>query len=84
MKMIFVVFDIEQDGKRYAVADTIRTGQNLAAYLQRYNSSVCHLCESRKEAEEIALDWNECHKRNGDSIFEEAVLAELYDSYIKQ
>lgn len=69
MKMIFVVFSIEQGGKLYAVADAIRTGQNLTAYLQRYNSSVCHLCESRKEAEEIAMDWNESYKRNGTSLF---------------
>lgn len=57
MKMIFVAIAIEQDGKKYAVADTIRTGQNLFAVLQRYNSNICYLCESRKEAEEIAIAW---------------------------
>lgn len=69
MKKIFVVFRIEQDGKYYAVADTIRTGENLAAYLERYNSDICHLCESRKQAEETAIYWNNSYKANGTSIF---------------
>lgn len=68
MKKIFVVFSIVQDGKRYAIADTIRTGENLKAHLSRYNCDVCHLCESRKEAEAIALAWNESYKANGSSL----------------
>lgn len=69
MKMIFVVFSITQDGKRYAVADTIRTGENLKSYIARYNCDICHLCESRKQAEEFARIWNESYKANGTSIF---------------
>ena len=65
MKMIFVVFSIEQNGKRYAIADTIRTGENLKSFIDRYNCDVCHLCESRKEAETIAYTWNEAYKANG-------------------
>lgn len=72
MKMIFVVFAQEQNGKYFAVADTIRTGQNLTAYIyiyiQRYNSKICHLCESRKQAEEIAAAWNESYKANGTNL----------------
>ena len=68
MKMIFVVFQQEQNGKYFAVADTIRTGQNLTAYIQRYNSKVCHLCESRKQAEEIAAAWNESYRANGTNL----------------
>lgn len=48
MKMIFVVFNITQDGKHYAIADTIKTGENLLTHCRRYNADVCHLCESRK------------------------------------
>ena len=69
MKMIFVVFSIEQDGKYYAVADTIRTGNNLLAYCARVNSSICHLCESRTQAEQIALAWNNSYKANGTALF---------------
>lgn len=65
MKRIFVVFSQELNGKYFAVADTIRTGENLIAYCRRYNSNICHLCESRKHAEQIALEWNESYKRNG-------------------
>lgn len=68
MKMIFVVFAQEQNGKYFAVADTIRTGQNLTAYIQRYNSQACHLCESRKQAKEIAAAWNESYRANGTNL----------------
>jgi len=68
MKRIFVVFSQEQNGKYFAVADTIRTGENLIAYCRRYNSNICHLCESRKQAEQIALEWNESYKRNGTNL----------------
>lgn len=65
MKMIFVVFEFEQNGKRHAIAETIRTGENLLTYCRRYNADVCHLCESRKQAEQIAIEWNET---NNDEI----------------
>lgn len=68
MKMIFCVFVQTLNGKHFAVADTIRTGQNLAAYIKRYNSNICHLCESRKQAEEIAALWNESYRANGTNL----------------
>lgn len=68
MKMIFVVFQQEMNGKYFVVADTIRTGENLTAYIRRYNSNICHLCESRKQAEEIAAAWNETYKINGTNL----------------
>ena len=69
MKMIFVVFSINQNGKRYAIADTIRAGENLKSYIDRYNCDVCHLCESCKEAETIAYAWNEAYKANGTNLY---------------
>ena len=69
MKMIFVVFSIEQSGKFYAVADTIRTGENLLAHCRRYNANICHLCESRKQAEAIAAAWNESYKTNETNLY---------------
>jgi hypothetical protein len=65
MKKIFVVFSMIQDGKRYAIADTIRTGENLLSYCKRYGADVCHLCESRQQAEQIALEWNNAHTASG-------------------
>lgn len=67
--MIFVVFSIKQDGKQYAIADTIKTGENLLSHCRRYNSDICHLCESRKEADQIAIEWNRAYKENDTSIF---------------
>lgn len=75
MKMIFVVVTQTINGKNYAFADTIKTVENLSAYIARYGSNICHLCESRKQAEEIAYEWNESYKKNGTSIFEEVTPA---------
>lgn len=69
VRMIFVVFSIKQDGKRCAIADTIRTGENLKSYINRYKCDVCHLCESRKEAETIAYTWNEAYRANGTNLY---------------
>lgn len=69
MKLIFVVFSITQDGKHHAIADTIRTGENLKSHINRYNCDICHLCESRKEAETIARVWNESYKANGTNLY---------------
>ena len=69
MKMIFVVYVAERDGKYAAIADTIKTGENLTVHCTRYNASVCHLCESRKEADRLALAWNRAYKANGTNLF---------------
>ena len=69
MKIIYVVFSIKQDGKRYAIADTIRAGENLKSYIDRYNCDVCHLCESRKEAETTAYTWNKAYRANGTNLY---------------
>lgn len=70
MKMIFVVFSIHENGKFYAVADTIRTGENLVYHCRRYNAQICHLCESRKQADEIAAAWNASYIANGTHLWE--------------
>ena len=69
MKMIFVVFSITQNGKHHAIADTIRTGENLLTHCTRYNADICHLCESRREADKIAIAWNEAYKANGTNLY---------------
>lgn len=70
MKMIFVVFSIQQNGKFYAVADTIRTGENLVYHCCRRGADICHLCEGRKQAEEIAAAWNASYIANGTHLWE--------------
>ena len=68
MKLIFVVFVVERDGKYLALADTIRTGENLVSHCNRYNAKICHLCESRKQAEELAMAWEESYRKNGTNL----------------
>jgi len=70
MKMIFIVVNINENGKHYAFADTIKTGNNLLPMFRRYeNADIVHLCETRKSADEIAAFWNECYKNNGTYYF---------------
>lgn len=69
MRNIYVVLSIEKDNKYYAIADTIRTGENLITHIKKYNCDICHLCESRTQAEKIALEWNNQYKTNGTSLF---------------
>lgn len=69
MKKIFVVFSVTQNGKHYAFADAIRTGENLKIFIDRYKCDVCHLCESRQEAETTAHAWNEAYKANGTNLY---------------
>ena len=72
MKKIYIAISITENGKKYAFAETIRTGENLLTHTKRRkNADVFHLCESRKEAEETVLHWNACYKANGTYLFEE-------------
>ena len=70
MKNIFVVVVTEEDGKYYAIADTIHTGQNIIPIMQRYKDAVIiHLCETRRQADDLAFAWNNDYKRNGTYLF---------------
>ena len=69
MKMIFVAVTEEINGKYYAFADTIKTGENLVAAIEKYGSKCCHLCENRKQAEELADEWNKRYIKNGKYAF---------------
>ena len=69
MKKIFVVFCVEEKNKRYAYADTIKTGENLVYHINRAHCTICHVCETRKQADELANRWNEDYKANGTYIF---------------
>lgn len=55
MKKIFIVFD----GPRGIFAETIKTGENLMNFIERYNPTIAHICESATEAHYIAEAWKE-------------------------
>lgn len=66
MKMIFVVWNFEEYGKRQAIADTIKTGENLIQFVKRFKkANICSICESRRHAEELAQKWNTSYKKDG-------------------
>lgn len=69
MKKIFVVFVIEHEGKYHATAETIRTGENLLPYINRYKPITAHLCETATEAHQTAAAWNQTFISNGTSIY---------------
>lgn len=72
MKKIYIAISITENGKHYAFAETIRTGENLLNHFERYkNADVFHLCETRKEAEETVIRWNAVYKANGCYLFDD-------------
>jgi hypothetical protein len=70
MKKIYIVIQIEENKKYYAFADAIRTGENLKPFIDRHKADIFHLCESRKQAEEIAMRWNATYKANNQFLFD--------------
>lgn len=70
MKKIHIVLVFTENGKHYAEAITIRTGENLKAYFDRYpQMSIAHLCETATESYATAAKWNEEYKANGSYRF---------------
>ena len=71
MKKIFLAAITEENGKNYAFIVPIRTGENIKPILERYkNTPVFHLCESRKQADDLVITWNEAYKNNGSYMFD--------------
>lgn len=71
MKNIFFAAITEENGKFYSFVVPVRTGENIKPILERYkNIPVLHLCESRKQADDLVTDWNEGYKANGKYIFD--------------
>lgn len=69
----YLVVDIQQGGKWYATTIAVSGGDNLVSVLAGFNGlESANICSSKKEADAIADHWNECHKRNGNSIFQAA------------
>lgn len=60
MKKIYLVFLETKDGKSYAHAETIRTGENLKNYIDRYPSAnIIHIYETATQAAYLAEEWND-------------------------
>lgn len=76
MKYFYYAIDNkDKDGKMYAHAWRIHESINLLSALRQFpNAIFIHQCKTKKEAESIADNWNECHKTNGCYMFATAPL----------
>jgi len=71
MKKIYLVFSEIKNGKYYAHAETIKAGENLMNYVDRYGKTdIIHICESATQAAYLAADWNAAYKRNGTNLYD--------------
>ena len=72
MKKIYIAVSIHEDGKNYAFTLTLRAGENLLNYVERYkNADIFHLCGSATEAAYTVAHWNAAYKANGTYLFNE-------------
>ena len=70
MKKIYLVFSETKDGKHYAHAETIRTGENLKNFIEIYPSAdVIHICESATQAAYLAEEWNYSYRKNNTYMY---------------
>lgn len=66
MKKIFLVFVETENGKHFAHAETIKTGENLMNFVGRYpHADTVHICENATQAAFLAVNWNESYRNNG-------------------
>lgn len=64
--LIHLVYSENHDGKYYAHAETIRAGENLRPFINRYpHADIIHICHGATEAAYLAMTWNENYKNNG-------------------
>ncbi len=69
-KMINLVLAYNNNGGNFATACKVSNMINLYTFLNDQTSGIISLksanvCNSYKEAQEIADHWNECYKANG-------------------
>lgn len=70
MKKIFIAAVTEENEKFCAFVIPIQTGENLKPILERYkNTVIFHLCESRKQADDTVINWNNQYKQNKTYMF---------------
>lgn len=68
-KYTYIVVQIEEHKKFYAYCIKISYSDNLLLKLKIENIVSATICQSKKKAEELAEFWNDCHKQNGNYMF---------------
>ena len=70
MKKIYLAAICEENEKYYPFVIPIQAGQNIKPILERYNNCpVFHLCETRKQADDLVISWRAEYKNNGSYMF---------------
>lgn len=70
-KKTFFVFQCKtEDGKMYAYADAVQNCNDLVSIFSHIRGLVtANACDTRKEADAIARDWNDAFRRKGTFAF---------------
>ena len=85
MKRIYLVFSETKDGKHFAHAETIRAGENLKNYIERYPSAdIIHICESATQAAYLAEEWNDDYRRNKTYMFQSEIETEKVNTNLRE
>jgi len=77
MKTIFIAAVDEWNGKYLAYTLPIKVGQNIKSiWGSQKNAIIFHLCESRKQADDLVIAWNQAYKNNGTYYFDFPIYEE--------
>lgn len=73
-KHFYITFFAQLNGKYWAGTMTVSSDDNIMNISQKIaGMQAANLCATKKAAEELADNWNECFKRNGTSIYTEGI-----------
>ena len=64
MKNHYIAISVKQNEKNYASVLKVSGTDNLLFSLQIPGIAAANICNTKKEAENIAAFWNECYKKN--------------------
>lgn len=70
MKHFYLAVQIEENGKGFACDYTVAENENLLSVLAGIKGAkAVNICQTRKQAREIAEFWNDCARKNGVYLF---------------
>ena len=68
---MWAVMQSEQNGKWCAYAYKLSRADNIVWIIERDRVKTANYCRNKKEALEMAEHFNDCHKQNGNYLFDE-------------
>lgn len=70
MKKFYFVVSEEIDGRRGAYVEGVAYGANICGRWTASRFEIVHPCNTKKEAERIADEWNKGYKKSGIYLFD--------------